>query len=195
MKRFSELGRSDTYRRAVTPAHPVGRLVNAAIVRSDDAGGLPDGDAVRAVLISQDVRSITGMWLRGFAPQLDGLVTTFVDSDSVLLVGRQPEAMAAAVDQLCQMGGGVVVMESGHMVVRLPCTIDDQMSAAPMWTAASATAALHRYLASCGCRWGDAPCSLDFLTCNFLPALRRVHEGVYDVQHRGVVSAPMPVAP
>jgi adenine deaminase len=190
-----ELGRPDTYRRAVTPEHPVGRFVNAAIVRPDDAGGLPDGEAVRAVLISQDARSVTGMWLRDFAPHLDGLATTFVESGSVLVVGRHPKAMAAAADQLWQMGGGVVVVESGHVVVRLPCTIDGKMSAAPMSTAASATATLYRYLEARGYRWGDALYSLDFLTCNFLPTLRLLQEGVYDVQQRRVVSAPMPVAP
>ncbi len=170
------------------PDHSLtGQFVSTAIVRRSRSDH-PQPDALRAVLISRDGRHYAAMWLENFAPRLDGLATTFVDSGAVLVIGRSPESMALAVFTLLSRGGGLAVASGTRLEAWMELPLG-RMSPLPLAQVAQQYEEAYAAVQRAGYAFDDLLYSLDFLTGDFLPDLRLLEQGVYDVKNRRIVAA------
>ena len=177
-------------------AEPLGRFESAVIVREREPyatdGSLAPG-ILRAVLFSSDGRRRASMWIENFADTLDGLATTFVESGSLLVVGRSPDAMAFVARTVVERGGGLAVADGQELRAWIDLSIDGKMSSIDFNQLGSQVAEATSAVRARGYRFEELLYSLDFLTCDFLPTLRLLEGGVYNVKTRQLLTKTVPV--
>jgi adenine deaminase len=166
---------------------PVIRLVSAVITSLEERPMGP-GDLL-AALIDRRGQWITTTALAGFATTLDGLATTTSTDYEILALGRDPRSMAAAVNRLLALRGGIVVVEGRRVLEELPLPVGGIVSTRPLGEVASAERRLQACLASRGHPFHAPIYTLLFLTADFLPSVRLTERGVWDVR-RGRVLRP-----
>jgi len=170
---------------------PVIEFVSNVITRAGGfAGwrdeGLPD-DLVLAVLLDRQGRWAVRCWLRGFAPGLEALVTTYNTTTHLLAIGRDLPAMRRAIATVTEMGGGIATADGW----RFPLPIAGMMSVASFAETVRAQVDLECRLRAAGFRFGDILYALLFLTCDFLPGWRLTPRGVIDVKTWKVIAPPL----
>lgn len=138
---------------------------------------------MQAVLISRKGEWITKGILERFAINLDGMASTYNSTTELLVIGRNPEAMAKAAARVHELGGGIVVVKGDEIVVEIPLPLAGVMTMNPSFDAAveyynHLMSALQEY----GFPFHDILYTLLFLTCDFLPGLRLLPFGLYDVK-------------
>lgn len=171
---------------------PVMELVNAVITRvSRDVPAVRDGEVVpdpgrgelHAALLSADGHWVTTGIVRGFG-LFDALASSFSGSGDLMVLGRDRKAMARAVDAVCEMGGGIVLVDGGREVYRLPLPLGGCMSDLPMDELMERTEQLVTLLRQRGYGHTDPLYSLFFFSSTHLPALRFTPDGLYDVKQK-----------
>jgi adenine deaminase len=108
---------------------------------------------------------------------------------NVIALGRDPEAIAGAVNRLPELRGGIVLAERGRIVFEQALPIGGIMSAATLEEAAAREERLRALLVARGYPYHDPLFTLFFLAADFLPAVRLSPRGVWDVR-RGRVLLP-----
>lgn len=177
----------DSYRSPCRPGQhvPTMRFVSAGIARAGQAvagsDGRPEG-AVLAVLFARAGSRRSWAWLADFAPGLDGLATTYTTSGGFLVIGRDAEAMAQAARAAFGEGGGIAVVEGERVVAHLPLEIAECMSARPLNEVVAAWRPVEAALRRAGYRFEELLACLCFITCDFLPDLRLVPDGLLEVK-------------
>ncbi len=188
-----QLSHASLFAFAGKPAVPVGRFESTVIVRDDGlfetADAIPAG-MVSARLFSRDGRQGVSMWIYGFADRLEGLATTFVESGSLLVIGRVPEAMALAASTVANAGGGLAVVHERRVSAFVDLSIDGKMSRSSFAELASQIQEATQAVRLTGYPFDELLYSLDFLTCDFLPTIRLLQDGVYNVKERRYCSQP-----
>jgi len=170
------------------------RLVNDVITEpvapGEDAGA---AGALRVALIDQHGRWITRGLLYGFVDRLGGVATTICSSfGDVIVAGQRPEDMAAAVDRLADAGGGLVAVEQGEELFRLP--LEDRLYTRRPWEeVVAATRAFAALMRARGYRFRDPLFTLLFLAFDSLPWIRLTSRGVWDVRAGRVLSPAAPL--
>jgi adenine deaminase len=111
------------------------------------------------------------------------------DAHNIVVVGVDEADMAACVDRLAEIGGGIVVAEGGRAVDELPLPVAGLMSDRP----AEEVAAALRRLEGCLREQGvglDAPfMALSFLALSVIPKLKITDRGLVDVDRFELVPA------
>jgi adenine deaminase len=173
---------------------PVIRLVSAVITRLEDRPRA-EGD-VAAALIDRGGRWIAPAVLAGFAGRLDGLATTTTTDFNILALGRDPVAIAHAVNRLLALRGGIVLVDRAAGSAPAPAIafehalpIGGVMGEGALPDAARVEQEIRRLLAARGYAFHDPLFTLFFLAADFLPAVRLSPRGVWDVK-RGRVLLP-----
>jgi len=164
--------------------YPVLRLVSTVISRLENRPLAP-GD-LHAALVDREGRWVAPAVVAGFA-DIDGLAATASTDFNIVVLGRSPEAMAAAVNAVLDRRGGVVLMDAGKIVSALATPIGGIMSRATLAEAAAGERALHAALAARGYPYHDPLFSLYFLAADFLPEVRLSPRGVWDVKRSRVL--------
>jgi adenine deaminase len=146
-----------------------------------------NGDLLHAALVDRE-----GMWVSrglvsGFAPNLDGLASTYNTTTQLLVLGRNPRSMALAAGRVRKLGGGIVVVRGGDVIFELALPITGMMSRLPFSGGVERNRALSRVMASLGYEHHDILYTLLFLTCDFLPALRLTPLGLLDAKSAEVL--------
>ena len=62
---------------------------------------------------------------------MEGLATTYNTTTELLVIGRNPEAMAQAAERVYDLGGGVCVVEGGRPILEIPLPFTGMMSPSP----------------------------------------------------------------
>ncbi|HWO96995.1 MAG TPA: adenine deaminase C-terminal domain-containing protein [Bacillus sp. (in: firmicutes)] len=149
---------------------------------------------VYAALIDRNGEWVAKGILERFAVNLDGMASTYNTTTELLAVGRNPEAMAKAAARVHEMGGGVVIVDGDEVVLEIPLPFTGMMTTDPSFDTA---AEYHNQLLSAmqgrGFPFHDILYTLLFLTCDFLPGLRLVPFGLYDVKTDEIVLRSMPL--
>ena len=168
---------------------PVMHLKSAVITERREArvgvrGGLValDGDLLHAALLDREGVWISRALVSGFAAGLEGLASTYNTTTHLLVLGRQPEAMAWAAQRVRELDGGIVVIQGGEVVYELALPISGMMSDLPFSEVVLGNQRLSRAVAQAGYEYHDILYTLLFLTCDFLPALRLTPLGLLDVK-------------
>lgn len=175
----------------VNQAWPCGRFESTVIVRPAGwlgPGAVPSQSVVWAILLARDGRRAAGMWLDHFLYGQVGLATTFVESGGLLVIGRDPVAMANAARAVLEVGGGLAIADKHQVRALVTLDLGGRMASAPLETVAAQVKRAEDEARAAGYSFGDLLYSLDFLTADFLPGWRLLEAGVYDVQRRTLVA-------
>jgi adenine deaminase len=127
---------------------------------------------------------VTGTGLRGGA----FASTVAHDAHNVVVVGMDDGSMAACVQRLVELGGGVVVAEGGRAVDDLPLPVAGLMSDRPLAEVAAGLRRLERRLRDLGVGLESPFMALSFLALSVIPRLKITDHGLIDVDRFEVVS-------
>ena len=149
-------------------------------------GAVPEG-LLLAVLLDRGGRWAVPCWLRGFAPALQALATTYNTTTHLLVIGRHLPAMRRAAETVTGLGGGIATADGWQFA--LP--IAGMMSPEPFAATVRAQTDLEQRTRAAGFPFGDILYALLFLTCDFLPGWRLTPRGVLDVKTGEIVAPPL----
>jgi adenine deaminase len=179
--------RPDEFRMPSHPRAPVLRLVSAVITRLEERP-FTEGDLL-AALIDREGRWIAPALLAGFADRVAGLATTTTTDFNILALGRDPVAIAHAVNRLLDLRGGIVLVDRDADTASAPVIaferalpIGGVMSKGSLVDAAAAEREFQRLVTARGYAFHDPLFTLFFLAADFLPAVRLSPRGVWDVK-------------
>jgi len=143
---------------------------------------------VYTALIDREGHRVTRGIMERFAVHLDGMASTYNTTAELLVVGRKPEAMAKAAARVHEMGGGIVIVEGDSIILEIPLPLLGMMIPDSSFKVA---VDFHDKLLSAvqerGFPFHDILYTLLFLTCDFLPGLRIIPYGLYDVKTDEIV--------
>ena len=166
----------------LTGVQPVARYESAVINRRTDrdAGGL-----LQAALVARDGSWITKGVLDNFL-EADGFATTATTSLELLVLGRDPAAMARAAARVAELGGGFA-FDGGWSA---PLEVDGLIAAGGFDRALAIERELSAQMQAHGYPFHDPLYSLLFATGDFLPELRLTPRGLLEVKTRTVLEGP-----
>jgi adenine deaminase len=183
---------ADEFRLPARPRLPVLRLVSAVITRLEERP-FGAGDLL-AALIDREGRWIAPAIVAGFAERIAGLATTITTDFNILALGRDPAAMAHAVNRLLDLRGGIVLVDRDRETASPPVVafehalpIGGVMSWGSLEGAAAVEREFQRLVAARGHTFHDPLFTLFFLAADFLPAGRLSPRGVWDVKRARVL--------
>ena len=113
-----------------------------------------------------------------------GAVATSIshDSHNIIVVGANEEDMAAAVNRVVELGGGIVVMDGGKVLGELQLQIAGIMSEAPLIEVNEVLENAKEQAFALGVSRGVDPfMTLSFMALTVIPTLRLTTRGVFDV--------------
>lgn len=111
------------------------------------------------------------------------------DSHNVFVIGRDPEAMAAALDAVMAAGGGMAFTPSGDSApTTLPLPLAGLLSDEPVAAVAEGFEAIEQGLRGAGVRAKNPVLLLTLLPLSVSPDFKVSDKGVVDVQGRRVLS-------
>ena len=158
-------------------SHHVMRYESAVINRRADSGG------IHAALVARDGSWITHGRIAGLLDDVEGFATTLTTSLHVLVLGKDPAAMARAAARLNEMQGGTA-FDNGWAE---PLPIDGLIVDGSYQKAVEYELELDRHARAAGYPFHDIVYSLLFASGDFLPELRLTPRGLLDVKSRTVL--------
>ncbi len=158
------------------------------------SGGVVCGD------LSQDVLKIavferhrgTGRravgFVKGFGMQRGALATSINhDSHNAIVVGADEAVMAAALNRLREIDGGIVVALDATTIEALPLPIGGLMCDRPPREVAAALERLRGFAKTLGCPLEEPFIQLSFLALPVIPSLKITDRGLVDVEQSRLV--------
>ncbi|MCM2531288.1 amidohydrolase family protein [Neobacillus pocheonensis] len=150
---------------------------------------------VHAALIDRNGEWVAKGILERFALNLDGMASTYNTTTELLVVGRNPEAIAKAASRVHEMGGGIAIVDGDEVILEIPLPLTGMMTPDPSFAVA---VEYHNNLLAAmqerGFPFHDILYTLLFLTCDFLPGLRLVPHGLYEVKMDKILLPAAPLA-
>jgi adenine deaminase len=110
------------------------------------------------------------------------------DAHNIVVVGMDDRSMAACVERLVEVGGGIVVAAGGRALDQLPLPVAGLMSDRPLAEVAADLRRLERRLRDLGVGLESPFMALSFLALSVIPRLKITDHGLIDVGRFEVVS-------
>ena len=149
-------------------------------------GGLVDVSAVtgfcRVATMDRCGKWIANGIIEGYADRIEGIASTFNTALEIVVIGQNPNAMAAAVNRVLAIGGGIAAVEEGEVAFEFPLPIGGMMSERPMKELAEKEAEFKKFLSQRGYPFHDPLYTFIFLPNDFLPEVRINRKGVVDIK-------------
>ena len=128
-------------------------------------------------------------YIQGYGLKSGAVATTIShDSHNIIVVGTNETDMAAAVNRVVELNGGIVVWDGGQSVAEVPLAIAGIMSDEPLVTVneklETAKSAAHKLGVNPGI---DPFMTLSFMALPVIPSLRITTRGVFDVTTQSYV--------
>ena len=122
-------------------------------------------------------------YIKGYGLKSGAVATSIShDSHNIIVVGANEEDMAAAVNRVVALGGGIVVMEDGKVLGEVQLQIAGIMSEAPLIEVNEALENAKEQAFKLGVSRGVDPfMTLSFMALTVIPTLRLTTRGVFDV--------------
>lgn len=131
--------------------------------------------------------------LHGFGEHLEGLASTYSASGDWIVIGRDPQAMAQALERIREIKGGVVLIDEGKIICECPLPLAGKFASAPMEEVISMGENLVNQLRSKGHAHLDPIYSTLFFTATHLPYARLTATGIVDVKSGQIVVPALPL--
>jgi adenine deaminase len=127
-------------------------------------------------------------YVTGFG-DLEGAIASSVghDSHNLIVVGKDPADMRAALAALIECGGGFAVARGGQTIETLPLPLGGLMSTSDPVTLKSRLDALKRASRSIGCELEEPFLQLAFLSLPVIPSLKLTDQGLVDVDQFKII--------
>jgi adenine deaminase len=169
-------------------AGPVMRYESAVINRRGEPVDALAPGQVRAALVGRDGAWVTNGVVEGLV-DVDGFATTATTSLELLVLGRDPDAMACAAARVAELGGGFAFAGGWSA----PLEIDGLITAGRFDRAVTLEKRLSNEMARHGYRFHDPLYSLLFASGDFLPELRVTPRGLVEVKSGAVLEPARPL--
>jgi adenine deaminase len=178
---------------------PVMNLQNPAITRRIEMPvRTENGRIVDLVETSEDLCYIAllsreGKWvcngiIKSFATKLAAVASSYTGAGEIIVIGRDKAAMAAAVNRIMEIGGGIAVLDAAHNVLReLPLTVGGVMGTQTVDELVEESTKLAETFAELGHPHYDPIYTLLFLSSTHLPELRLSSEGLFEVKTKRIL--------
>jgi adenine deaminase len=125
---------------------------------------------------------VTNGILQGAGDAIEGMASSFNTAVEILVLGREPDAMRAAVNRVLELEGGIVAFENGKIAYEFPLPLGGIMSDEPMQRLAEKDRELQAFLSERGYPFEAPLFTLLFLPNDFLPDVRINYKGVVDIR-------------
>ena len=128
-------------------------------------------------------------YIQGYGLKSGAVATSIShDSHNIIVVGASEEDMAAAVNRVTALNGGIVVWKDGHSVAEVPLSIAGIMSEEPLEDVNRKLEDAKVKAAELGVSPGVDPfMTLSFMALPVIPSLRITTRGVFDVTQQTYV--------
>ncbi len=122
-------------------------------------------------------------FLQGYGLKSGAVATSIShDSHNIIVVGANEADMAAAVNRVTELGGGIVVLDKGASLAEVPLAIAGIMSDEPLVEVNRKLEAAKEQAFALGVSRGVDPfMTLSFMALPVIPTLRVTTRGVFDV--------------
>lgn len=128
-------------------------------------------------------------FVKGFGLKSGAIATSINhDSHNVIVVGTTDELMARAVNNLCEIDGGIVVVAADGSSEALPLAIGGLMTNDEPAAVTEKLRGLKKLAEQCGCVLDEPFLQLSFLALPVIPALKITDKGLVDVSEFKIVS-------
>ena len=144
----------------------------------------PEHDLLKVCVLERHGRNgnIGRGFVKGFGFRRGALASSVGhDSHNICVVGAGDEDMAAAVNRLLALGGGLVAVEAGRVLAELALPFAGLMSLAPFETVRQDLATLRTAVRAMGCLLPEPFLQLAFLPLPVIPHLKITDFGLVDV--------------
>jgi len=166
-----------------------GQIVTKALRETVASGGDwvvadPRADILKIAVVERHRGSGNiGLGLvRGFGLKRGALASSVAhDSHNVIVVGVRDEDLCRAVEEISGMGGGMVVVDEGSTVAKVPLEVGGLMADRPLGDLVSELQTLARGAATLGCTLEEPFMVLSFLALPVIPELKLTDQGLVDV--------------
>ena len=137
----------------------------------------------------KNTRHIGIGFLQGYGLRSGAVATSIShDSHNIIVVGTNEADMAAAVDRVVELNGGIVVWDGGQSAAEVPLAIAGIMSDEPLVTVNEKLEAAKERAYALGVSRGIDPfMTLSFMALPVIPSLRITTRGVFDVSSQSYV--------
>lgn len=126
--------------------------------------------------------------VRGFGLKKGALASSVAhDSHNVIAVGVSDEDLCRAVEEVRDMGGGMVAVAEGGTLAKIPLEVGGLMSRLSLGELTAELEELARASAAMGCSLDEPFMSLSFLALPVIPELKLTDRGLVDVNRFEVV--------
>ncbi|MDP2728843.1 MAG: adenine deaminase C-terminal domain-containing protein, partial [Dehalococcoidia bacterium] len=143
-----------------------------------------------AVIQRHDNSGRTGVGLiRGFGLRRGAFGASLGwDAMTIVVVGADEDDMAAVVNRLAEIQGGMVLIEAGRVLEEIAMPVAGVISELPVPVLAEKQERLIALLKDMGCSLEDPTLSIQILSATFLPFLKISERGLVDVRQNQLVS-------
>ena len=125
--------------------------------------------------------------MEGFGLNIGAVASTIAhDSHNIVVIGTNERDMALACNRLSEIGGGIVLCDSGFVVSEIPLPIAGLMSDESVESVSERCERFEAELRKRGCSL-DAIYTLSFIALPVIPSLRITDKGLVDVERGEVV--------
>ncbi|WP_249871758.1 adenine deaminase C-terminal domain-containing protein [Oceanobacillus saliphilus] len=125
--------------------------------------------------------------IRGFAPGLGALASSFSITGDLIFIGKNKQDILLSWQRLKEIGGGIVVVHKGEVLVEVPLNLGGAMSDDTMENLIVKERELKECLKKFGYAFDDPANSLLFLSTIHLPYLRVTQQGLMDVKNKEIL--------
>lgn len=154
-------------------------------VRSGEIHADPENDLLKAAAVDRrrhPGRTFTGL-IRGFGLRKGAMAASAAwDTSDIIVVGGSGEEMAAAVNRIRELQGGVVVIADGRVAAELPLPILGLLSDRSIPELADVISSIKAAVAELGVSFPDPLLTLVTLTGAAIPYLRICEEGLVNLR-------------
>ena len=154
------------------------------LVKDGKKYGDPARDILKAAVVERHGKNgnIGLGFVQGFGIKSGALATTVAhDSHNICVVGSSDEDIAAAVNALNRMQGGLVVIQDGKVTSALPLPIAGLLSDLPYTEFIADFQKIMTAATQTGCILQEPFYQLSFLALPVIPSLKLTDKGVFDV--------------
>jgi adenine deaminase len=159
-------------------------LVEAPTVHEGEAVADPARDLAKIAVLERHLGTgrIGLGFVLGFGLQRGALGSTVAhDAHNLVVVGANDADMAAVVERLAELGGGIVAVADGGVLAELPLPVGGLLSDLPLAEVVERSRACTDAAKRLGCRGSTPFLTMSFLALSVIPSLKITDRGLVDV--------------